>query len=43
MAKKGMKRPEPDNHPSRNEMEPVPELSGKPKHTKQKAKPIAEE
>lgn len=42
MAKAGMKRPEiKDQHP-KNEVAPVPEIQGKAKTTKQKAKPITE-
>lgn len=40
MAKKGMKRPEATHTKPRNEVEPVPELQGKAKHSKEKAKPI---
>lgn len=48
MAKKGMKRPDPEEyygneqkqHFSKNEVPPVPELQGKAKHTKEKANPI---
>ena len=43
MAKKGMKRPEISRDaPPKNEVRPVPELSGKAKTTKEKAKPITE-
>lgn len=42
MAKKGMKRPEWTHVKPRNEVTPVPELQGKAKHTKEKAKPITE-
>ncbi|TCL44437.1 hypothetical protein EDD78_10252 [Harryflintia acetispora] len=42
MAKQGMKRPSPAHKPPKNEVPPVPELQGKPKHTKEKAKPITE-
>ena len=43
MAKKGMKRPEIDrNRPPKNEIPPVPELQGKAKFTKEKAKPLTE-
>lgn len=40
MAKKGMKRPEVTHTQARNEVSPVPELQGKAKHGKQKARPI---
>ncbi|WP_164997165.1 hypothetical protein [Clostridium minihomine] len=50
MAKAGMKRPDPKEphgtesnhklHQKKNDVEPVPELQGKAKHTKQKANPI---
>lgn len=40
MAKKGMKRPERTHTQRKNTVPPVPELSGKAKHTKQKANPI---
>lgn len=50
MAKAGMKRPSPKqphgtesnkkNKRPKNEVEPVPEIQGKAKHTKEKAKPI---
>jgi hypothetical protein len=40
MAKKGMKRPE-INH-NKNQVPPVPELQGRPKTSKEKAKPITE-
>lgn len=43
MAKRGMKRPEINrDKPPKNEAGPVPELQGKAKFTKQKAKPITE-
>lgn len=43
MAKKGMSRPEPEhNKPPKNDAGPVPELQGKAKFTKEKAKPITE-
>lgn len=38
MAKQGMKRPDITKRP-KNDQEPVPELQGKAKHSKQKAKP----
>lgn len=40
MAKKGMKRPEDTHVKPRNDVAPVPEIQGKAKHTKEKAKPI---
>ncbi len=50
MAKKGMRRPNPEaphgtesnkkQHFNKNDVSPVPELQGKAKHTKEKAKPI---
>lgn len=42
MAKQGMKRPEINQRKPKNEAPPVPELQGKAKHTKEKAKPITE-
>lgn len=42
MAKKGMKRPEWTHIQPRNEQKPVPEIQGKAKHTKEKAKPVTE-
>ncbi len=42
MAKKGMKRSEWTHTQPRNEQEPVPEIQGKAKHTKEKAKPVTE-
>ena len=39
MAKQGMKRPDTRQH-SVNEVPPVPELQGKPKTSKEKAKPV---
>ncbi len=41
MAKKGMKRPELDHGP-KNDYGPVPEIQGRAKTTKEKAKPITE-
>ena len=41
LAKKGMKRPEID-HGSKNDVAPVPEIQGRAKTTKEKAKPITE-
>lgn len=43
MAKQGMKRPEITHIRPRNELPPVPELQGKAKRTKEKAKPITEQ
>mgnify|MGYP000985151637 CR=1 FL=1 len=53
MAKAGMRRPDPKEphgtesnrvtHFPKNDAAPVPELQGKGKHTKEKAKPITEE
>ena len=40
MAKKGMARPEWTHTQPRNDVPPVPELHGKAKHTKEKARPI---
>ena len=40
MAKKGMKRPERTHSQPRNQMEPVPELQGKARSGKEKARPI---
>jgi hypothetical protein len=42
MAKKGMKRPEVTHAKSRNEAQPVPELQGKSKRTKEKSTPDME-
>lgn len=42
MAKKGMKRPEVTHTQPRNDVPPVPEIQGKAKHTKEKAKPVTE-
>ena len=52
MAKAGMRRPDPkephgteSNHKThlpKNDVPPVPELQGKAKHTKEKARPIIE-
>ena len=42
MAKQGMKRPEYTHTHPKNEVPPVPELQGKAKRTKEKAKPIPE-
>lgn len=40
MAKQGMKRPERMHTQPRNEAAPVPEIQGKAKHGKEKARPI---
>lgn len=40
MAKKGMARPEWTHPQPRNSVSPVPELQGKAKHGKEKAKPV---
>ncbi len=40
MAKKGMKRPDRTHTQQRNEFDPVPELQGAAKRSKEKAKPI---
>ena len=40
MAKQGMKRPDWTHTQPKNEMAPVPELQGKAKRTKEKARPI---
>ena len=40
MPKKGMKRPEWTHPQPRNQMDPVPELQGKAKSGKKKARPI---
>lgn len=42
MAKQGMKRPQRTHTQPRNEVSPVPEIQGKAKTTKEKAKPITE-
>ena len=42
MAKQGMKRPQINPKPPKNEDPPVPELLGKAKTTKFKAKPVTE-
>lgn len=42
MAKQGMKRPQRTHVKPRNEVPPVPEIQGKAKRTKAKAKPITE-
>ena len=38
----GNKHPLPPRKGPKNDVPPVPELQGKPKYTKQKAKPITE-
>ena len=43
MAKQGMKRPERTHTRPRNQTDPVPELQGKAKHTKQSTKPLKAE
>lgn len=40
MAKKGMARPDWTHTHPRNEVRPVPEIQGKAKHTKEKARSI---
>lgn len=43
MAKKGMKRPSPEEvggKKPKNKVKPVPEFQGKAKHSKEKAKPL---
>ena len=40
MAKQGMKRPEVTHTKPKNEQSPVPEIQGKAKHGKEKARPI---
>ena len=40
MAKKGMARPDWTQTKPKNEVEPVPEIQGKAKHTKKPARPI---
>lgn len=42
MAKQGMKRPEATHTQPHNDLPPVPELQGKAKKTKEKAKPLQE-
>lgn len=42
MAKQGMKRPQRTHIKARNQVQPVSELQGKAKSTKEKAKPITE-
>ena len=42
MAKKGMKRPEWTHTKPKNKELPIPEIQGKAKTTKEKAKPITE-
>lgn len=43
MAKQGMKRPERTHTRPRNQTDPVPELQGKAKHSKQTATPLPAE
>ena len=43
MAKQGMARPEWTHTQPRNDLPPVPELQGKAKKTKARAKPIVED
>ena len=40
MAKKGMARPDITHEQPRNEVSPVPQIQGKAKHGKERAKPI---
>ena len=40
MAKKGMARPDITHEQPRNEVPPVPQIQGKAKHGKERAKPI---
>ena len=42
MAKRGMKRPDVTHTQPRNDVTPVPEIQGKAKHGKERAKPIIE-
>ena len=42
MAKQGTKRPERTHVQSKNVVQPVPELQGKAKKTKEKAKPVTD-
>ena len=42
MGKKGMARPEWTHTQPRNEIPPVPQIQGKARHGKEKAKPIVE-
>ncbi len=42
MAKQGMKRPEVTHTQPRNDVKPVPEIQGRAKTTKEKAKPVTE-
>lgn len=41
MGKKGVKRPDRTHTQQRNQLDPIPELQGKAKHTKEKAGPDA--
>ncbi len=43
MAKQGMKRPDYTKEGPTNEVRPVPELQGKAKKSKAKAKPVTEQ
>ena len=40
MAKQGMARPDWTHTKSKNDQPPVPELQGKAKHTKERARPV---
>lgn len=40
MAKKGMKRPDWTHTQPRNEMDPVPEIQGKAKYGRERARPV---
>ncbi len=42
MAKKGMSRPERTHVQPQNEVPPVPQIQGKARHGKEKAKPVIE-
>lgn len=42
MAKQGMKRPERTHTQPRNDVTPVPEIQGKAKHGKERARPITD-
>ena len=42
MAKKGMARPDWTHTQPRNEVAPVPQIQGKARHGKERAKPIVE-
>lgn len=43
MAKQGMSRPEISKHQNKNDVSPVPEIQGKAKTGKKKAKPMHNE